>query len=89
MTYSIIRLSTPDYARWRTTFDASAAARKAFGETGNSQIFRDRDNPNTVTAIVEWSDAKRAKEWFESPQLKEAQQKTGVTVLENHVLDRA
>jgi heme-degrading monooxygenase HmoA len=89
MAHSIVRMNVLDYAKWRASFDAVAAARRALGATGNNQIYRDRDNPNTVTAILEWEDEKKAREWFQSPALKEAQQKAGVTgVLEMHVLER-
>ena len=90
MTYSIVRLTVADYARWRTGFDDVATARRALGATGNNQIYRDRDNPNTVTAILEWEDEKKAREWFQSPALKEAQQKSGVTsVLGAHMVERS
>jgi heme-degrading monooxygenase HmoA len=90
MTYTEIRLNVGDYAKWREGFDASAGFRRSYGATGNDQVYRDRENPNTVTAIVEWADAKRAREWSQTPQLKEAQQKAGVTaVLDMHILERA
>ena len=90
MTYTHVRLEVKDYAKWRAGFDATAAPRRALGATGNNQVYRDRENPNTVTAIVEWEDEKRASEWFQSPALKEAQQNAGVTkVLETRILERA
>lgn len=43
-----------------------------------------------MTAILEWEDEKKAREWFQSPVLKQAQQKAGVTsLLEMHVLGHA
>jgi quinol monooxygenase YgiN len=90
MTYTQVRIDVTDYTTWRAGFEASAAARRAYGATGNNQFYRDNDNPNTVTAILEWEDGKRAQEYFQSPALKEAQRKAGVTkVLETRVLQRA
>ena len=90
MAHSIVRMTVPDYARWRAAFDSVDAARRALGATGKNEIYRDRDNPTTVTAILEWADEKKARQWFESPALKEAQQRGGVTsVLEMHLLERA
>ena len=89
MTYTHVRINVADYAQWRAGFDGSATARRALGATGKDQIFRDRENLNTVTVLLEWEDEKRAREWFQSPALKEAQQKAGVTsVLETRILER-
>jgi heme-degrading monooxygenase HmoA len=90
MTYTHVRLDVADFSKWRAGFDAYAAARQGYGATGNNQIFRDHDNPNTVTIILEWEDDKRAREWFSSPTLREAQQTSGIVKLhEWRVLDRA
>ena len=90
MTYTMMRATVVDYAKWRAGFDDVAATRRTFGATGNDQIYRDRDDPNTVTAILEWEDEKKAREWFQSPVLKQAQQKAGVTsLLEVRVLGHA
>jgi quinol monooxygenase YgiN len=90
MTYTQVRLDVTDYAKWRAGFDATAALRRTYGATGNDQFYRDHENPNTVTAILEWEDGQRAGQYFQSPALKEAQQKAGVTnMIETHILDRA
>ena len=90
MTYTQVRMDVTDYAAWRAGFDAAAPLRRNYGATGNNQFYRDHENPNTVTAILEWEDGQRANQYFLSPALKEAQQKAGVTkVLEMLVLERA
>ncbi len=89
MTYSQVRLEVKDYVKWRAGFDASAPNRRALGATGKDTLYRDRENPNAVTVVLEWEDEKRAQEYFHSPALKEAQQKAGVTkVLDTHMLER-
>jgi quinol monooxygenase YgiN len=89
MTYTQVRIDVTDYAKWRASFEASAALRRTFGATGNNQFYLDRGNPKTVTLILEWEDAQRADQYFQSPALKEAQQKAGVTkVHETRMLDR-
>jgi heme-degrading monooxygenase HmoA len=89
MSYSIVRMTVADYAKWRAGFDGAAAARHTFGATGNNQVYRDADNPNTVTAILEWGDEKKAREWFQSAAFKQARQNAGVTaLLDVHILAR-
>jgi heme-degrading monooxygenase HmoA len=89
MTYSQIRIEVKDYTSWRTGFDASDALRRSYGATGNNTVYRDRENQNAVTLVMEWEDEKRAQEYFRSPALREAQQKAGVTkVLDTHLLER-
>ena len=37
------------------------------------------DNPNEITAILGWSDVEKAEAFVESPELKAAMEKAGVT----------
>jgi heme-degrading monooxygenase HmoA len=89
MTYSIVRIDTGDYAKWRAQFDAVDNARRQFGATGKTEVFRDHENPNNVTVLVEWRDAKQAQEWFNSPALHDAQRKGGATQREYGLWDSA
>lgn len=78
MVYTIVRQSVADYEKWHTVFDGTEAKRREFSATGVHQIFRDVDDPNTITVIIEWENGEKAKEFLNSPILKEAAQKGGV-----------
>lgn len=90
MTYTIVHGTVPDYPKWRLGFDDFEGLRRQFGATGKNQIYRDKDDPNTLTLILEWSDEKRAREWFESPRLRQAMKDDGFVLLsEPHVTTAA
>ena len=74
----IVRAKVADFAQWRTAFDAGEPIRRAAGATGVSHVYRDADDPNTVTFILEWDTADNARKWMNDPALKERQQKAGV-----------
>jgi heme-degrading monooxygenase HmoA len=78
MMYPLILLIVQDYARWRPVFDEYAAARKASGSRGG-QLFHTAENPNEVLVLWEWNDLASAREFFQSPGLRETMQKAGVT----------
>ena len=61
MVYINLRLNLEDYGKWRAGFDANDAMRRAGGSTGVYQVYRDVDNPNTVSLILEWEDAGKAQ----------------------------
>lgn len=78
MVYISLRLKVQDYDTWRTGFDSKADFRRERGHTGNFQIFRDLENPNTITEILEWENAEKAQAFLNDPMLKQAMQSLGV-----------
>ncbi len=78
MIYLSERQTVSDYARWRTAFDTNATFRKDAGATGVNQIYRDVENPSTVTAIMEWTTIEKARLHLADPKLKEVMQNAGV-----------
>jgi heme-degrading monooxygenase HmoA len=85
-----VRHTVEDYAKWRVGFDAHATARRSAGATGASQVFRDVENPNQITVLLEWDSADNARKFTNDPGLKEAMQASGVTsVPEMHFLNHA
>lgn len=78
MVYTIVRQTAADFDKWHNIFDETAPIRKEFGATGSHQIFRDMDDPNTITVIIEWENGEKAKEFLNSPILREAMQNAGV-----------
>ncbi len=79
MIYLSARQTVSDYAKWRTAFDADATFRKDAGATGVNQIYRDVENPSTVTAIMEWTTIEKARLHLADPKLKQVMENAGVT----------
>jgi heme-degrading monooxygenase HmoA len=78
MVYVNVRHTVADYEEWRPFFDADEARRRAAGATGVNQVYRDVDDPNTVTVVVEWDNAENARKFMDDPALREVMQKSGV-----------
>ena len=78
MIYLSSRQTVSDYAKWRTAFDSSASFRKDAGATGVNQIYRDVENPSTITAVMEWNTIEKARLHLADPKLKDVLQNAGV-----------
>jgi quinol monooxygenase YgiN len=78
MVYLNVRHTVADYAKWREGFDAHESARRAAGATGVQSVYRDHENPNTVTVILQWDNADKARRFAEDPRLKEIMEKARV-----------
>jgi len=79
MVYLNVRHTVADYAKWREGFDANESFRRAAGATGVKQVYRDHENPNFVTAIMQWDNTDNARRFTQDPQLKQVMEKAGVT----------
>ena len=79
MVHLLIRHTIADYATWRPVFDAHEAFRRANGATGVGKVYRDEGNPNQITTLLEWDNAKNARRFSQDPALKDAMQAAGVT----------
>jgi hypothetical protein len=60
MVYVNVRHTVADYDKWRSFFDEDDARRRSAGATGTTQIFRDAEDANTVTTIIEWNSTENA-----------------------------
>jgi len=90
MIYLNVRHTVADYAKWRVGFDGDESARRDAGATGVQQIYRDAENPNAITVMMEWDSAEKALRFNQDPSLKEAMEKAGViSAPEVRFLDRA
>ena len=78
MVYLNVRHTVADYAKWRPFFDGDEARRRAAGATDVNQVYRDMDDPNTVTLVMEWDNAENARKFADDPALREVMQKAGV-----------
>ncbi len=79
MIYLNIRHTVADFAKWRAGFDAHEAARRAAGATGVQQVYRDMENPNAITIMMEWDSTEKARQFAQDPALKEVMKNAGVT----------
>ena len=78
MVYLNIRHTITDYEKWRPFFDDDEARRRTAGATGVKQVYRDLDDPNIVTVILEWDTAENARRFMDDPAMREVMQKAGV-----------
>jgi len=78
MVYLNIRHTVVDYEKWRSFFNADESRRHAAGASGVNQVYRDFDDPNTVTVVLEWDNAKNARKFMEDPAMREVMQQAGV-----------
>jgi heme-degrading monooxygenase HmoA len=78
MPYVLVRHKVQDYAKWKPVFDEHGVARKASGSKGG-QLFRNADDPNDLAILLEWDDVKKARQFVQSEELKQAMQRAGVS----------
>jgi len=77
-TITMVRHKVKDFDKWLPLYEAHDSARKANGLT-ELGLGRGLDNSNEVTAVFKTDDLQKAKDFANSPGLKEAMQKSGVT----------
>lgn len=77
MASMLIQHKVKDFAEWKTTFDSHAGLRASNGEL-SAQVFRDANDPNSVTVINKWNSLENAQKFSRSPELKAAMEKAGV-----------
>ncbi len=77
MPYLLIRHKVEDYDRWKPVFDEDADNRARHGSS-NGMLFRNRNNPNEIIALWEFSDAGQMEAFTQSPELRERMQRAGV-----------
>jgi heme-degrading monooxygenase HmoA len=86
-----IRHTIADYAKWHAGFAAHESARRVAGATGVEQVYRDVENPNQITVMLEWNTAENARNFVSDPAMKEVMKAAGVltSAPEVHFLNRA
>jgi quinol monooxygenase YgiN len=72
-----MRYTVADYAKWRPLYDDYESTRRAAGATGVNQVYRDVEDPNTITLVLEWDNAEHARAFLDDPALRERQQQAG------------
>jgi quinol monooxygenase YgiN len=73
----IVQHTVLDYDAWKPAFDEHEGMRAKYGCLGHT-IYRDVDEPNNVTIVMDYESRERAEEFLRDPSLREAMQKGGV-----------
>jgi heme-degrading monooxygenase HmoA len=77
MASMVVQIKVKDFAAWEQVFNASNSLRKSNGELSH-QIYRDGGDPNKVAIVYQWDSLANGRKFFQSPELKAAQQQAGV-----------
>jgi len=67
-----------NYEQWKEEYDASIEQRKTTGEI-SFQVFRNVDDPNTVTVLSVQESAEQVQAFMDSPDLKSRMEAAGIT----------
>jgi quinol monooxygenase YgiN len=78
VTHLHVAFKVEDYERWKEGYDASIEQRKAAGEI-SFNVFRNVDDPNTVTVLSVQQSAEQVRAFMDSPDLKTRMKAAGVT----------
>lgn len=78
MIYLYVRHAVEDYIKWRRHFDADLSRRKEGGATGIEYVYRDVEDQNIVTVIMEWEGMEKARMFLADPVLGDVMKDSGV-----------
>jgi len=78
VTHAHVGFKVENYERWKEGYDASIEQRKAAGEI-SFQVFRNADDPNTVTVLSVQESAEQVQAFMDSPDLKARMEAAGIT----------
>lgn len=73
MPYIFVRQKIKEYSAWKAGFDADTETRQAGGATG-AQVFRDAEDPNVVSILIQMKDMASIQRMMERMQTPEMQQ---------------
>jgi quinol monooxygenase YgiN len=78
VTHLHVGFKVEDYEHWKEGYDASLEQRVAAGEI-SFQVFRNVDDPNTVTVLSVQKSAERIQAFIDSPDLHARMKAAGIT----------
>ena len=78
VTHLHVGFKVENYEEWKEGYDASIEQRKAAGEV-SFQVFRNVDDPNTVTVLSVQESAEQVQAFMDSPDLKARMEAAGIT----------
>ncbi|MEI6725939.1 MAG: cyclase [Actinomycetes bacterium] len=74
----VVQHTVKDYDAWKSVFDEHESTRAKHGATGHT-IYRDADDPNSVTVFNYFETREGAEAFSRDPSLKDAMERGGVT----------
>ena len=77
MAFVLIRFTVEDFEKWKSVFEEAATMRKTAGSKG-VRAFTKVDSSNEVTILAEYANLETARQFFQSPELRAAQQSAGL-----------
>ncbi len=77
MSTIFVRHDVADFDAWKPGFDEHGAVRREYG-LSDAGLYRDDENPNSVTIVLTTDDPDRAREFIASDDLRETMSKLGV-----------
>ncbi len=77
MSYILVRHKVADYSAWKKVYDAHLPVRQKAGLKQN-QLLHGSNGSNEVVILFSTDDLGRAKEFYESEELRVTMQKAGV-----------
>lgn len=77
MSTIFVRHTVADYDTWKPGFDEHGAVRRDHGLT-DAGLYRDIENPNDLTVVLNADDLGRAREFLGSDDLRETMGRLGV-----------
>jgi quinol monooxygenase YgiN len=78
VTHLHVGFKVKNYEQWKQGYDASIEQRKASGEI-SFQVFRNVDDPNTVTVLSVQQSAEQVQAFMDSPDLQARMKESGIT----------
>jgi quinol monooxygenase YgiN len=77
MPHLLVTHEVKDYGRWRPIFDNHDRVRREFGCL-STQVFRDTNNPNSITMLMEWDSFENADRFLNESNLRDIMADAGV-----------
>lgn len=77
MATMLVHHKVKDYTTWKAVYDSVADLRAAGGELSD-KVYRDANEPNSLTLVFDWDSLENAQKYAQSPELKAAMEKAGV-----------
>jgi heme-degrading monooxygenase HmoA len=74
----LVQHTVKDYDAWKSVFDEHESTRAKHGGSGHT-IYRDADDPNSLTSLIRFETREGAEAFSRDPSLKEAMERGGVT----------
>lgn len=77
MQYVLVIHKVGDYDKWKPVYDEDAVNRENEGSK-EAHVFRSADNSDEVVILFKWDNLDSARKFFESSDLMERMQRSGV-----------